>query len=48
MEDFLDELYELTQIEQKRALTQKENDRYLFLWMELKENNVDINFAVEI
>ena len=48
MEKELDELYELTLKEEEGALTEEESTRYLFLWELLRENDIDINFGVNI
>ena len=48
MEDLLDELQQLTLIEQSRELTSTESNRYLEVFEILKRNEVEIPFGVEI
>ncbi len=46
----LDELYQLTQIEYDAdpGLTEAQSKRYVELWQNLKDNDIDIPFGVEI
>lgn len=48
MKELLDELYTLTQVEMVRELDSTESNRYMDIWEELKRNNVNIPFGVEI
>lgn len=47
-EKLLDELYSLTLIEEERDLTEIESKRYLEIYEILKENNIDIEFGINI
>ena len=44
----LDELYSLTIIEQQRSLTRNESDRYVKIVDFLRDNNVPIEFGIEM
>ncbi len=48
IEELKMELYTLTEVERVRELDTTESNRYLYLWEQLKANNVDIDFGVEI
>jgi hypothetical protein len=48
MKDLLDELNQLTVIEQERKLSTTESNRYLEIWEVLKRNNIEVPFGVEI
>lgn len=43
----LDELYLLRKEEQKRLLTDQENERYVYLYETLRDNDIKINFGIE-
>lgn len=44
----LDELYDLTIIEQNGNLTESQKDRYIYLYEVLTQNNIEISFGIEI
>ena len=44
----LDELYDLTIVEQNRELNKSEKDRYIYLYETLTQNHIEIPFGVEI
>lgn len=44
----LDELYDLTIIEQNGNLTESQKDRYIYLYEVLTQNNIEIPFGIEI
>ena len=47
-ESMLDELYNLTIIEQDHELTKSQKDRYIYLSEILTQNHIEIPFGVEI
>ena len=47
-ESMLDELYNLTIIEQDHELTKSQKDRYIYLYEILTQNHIEIPFGVEI
>ena len=47
-ESMLDELYNLTIIEQDHELTKSQKDRYVYLYGILTQNHIEIPFGVEI
>ena len=47
-EELLDELYDLTQKEQEKELTEKEQKRYVEIVDYLHENNIEISFGIEL
>ena len=46
--EYLDELYNLTIIEQDYELTKSQKDRYIYLYEILTQNHIEIPFGVEI
>lgn len=46
-EKLLDELYDLTKIQQQRELTVFEKNRYMELVNVLHANNIEIDFGIE-
>ena len=47
-ESMVDELYNLTIIEQDHELTKSQKDRYIYLYGILTQNHIEIPFGVEI
>lgn len=48
MENELDRLYELVSIEYERPLSELERQEYVSLFYQLRDNNIEIPFGVEI
>lgn len=48
MTELLDELYELVKLEEERDLTEVESARYVAIVDKLRENDVEIPFAIQL